>query len=86
MCVKHSYSKLHTLIFHAIICITCSSVSQCLRNFRSFNGNFGSPVLATSMKLVQVETVLSSWKTDVMMTADHLSAKKSPIFSVFAVS
>ena len=70
MHVKYSYRKLHALIFHAITCITCSSASQCLRNFRSSSGSFGSPMLAVSVKLVQSETELSFLKTDVMMTAD----------------
>ena len=34
--------KLHTLIFHVITCITCSSTSWCLRDFRSSSGSFGS--------------------------------------------
>ena len=29
MQVKYSYRKLHTLIFHAITCITCNSASRC---------------------------------------------------------
>ena len=33
----------------------------------------GSPVLATSAELVQVETELASLKTDVMMTANRCS-------------
>ena len=53
----------------AITCITCSSASQCLRDFRLSSGSFGSPVLATSVKLIQAETELSSLKTDGMMTA-----------------
>ena len=73
MLVKYSYRKLHTVIFHAITCITCSSAGQCLRGFRSSSGNFGSPVLVTSVKLVQAETELSSLKTCVMMTADRCS-------------
>ena len=61
----HGYKsrKLHTLIFHAITCITCSLSS----------GNFASPVLSTSVELVQAETELSSLKTDVMMTANRCS-------------
>ena len=69
MRVKYSYWKLHTLIFHAITCITSSSASWCLRDFRSSCGSFGSPVLAPSVELIQAETELSSLKTDVMMTA-----------------
>ena len=65
--------KLHTLIFHAITCIACSSASRCLRNFRSSSGSFGSPVLVTSVELIQVETEFSSLKTDVMMTANRCS-------------
>ena len=64
--------KLHTHIFHAITCITCSSASQCLRDSRSSSGSLGSPVLANSMELVQAETVLYSFKTDVMMTAEQM--------------
>ena len=37
------------------------------------SGSFGSPVLATSVELVQVETELSSLKTHVMMIADRCS-------------
>ena len=76
MCVKYSYKsrKLHTLIIHAITCITCNSASWCLRDFRSSSCSFGSPVLATSVELVQAETELSSsLKTDVMMTANRCS-------------
>ena len=73
MHVKYSYRKLHTLIFHGISCITCSSASQCLRDFRSSSGSFGSLVLATSVQLVQAETERSSLKTDVMMTAYRCS-------------
>ena len=65
MGVKYSYRVLHTLIFQAITCVTCSSASRCLRHFRSSSGNFGSPVLATSVELIQVETELSSLKSDV---------------------
>ena len=65
--------KLHTLMFHAITCITCSSASQFLRNFRFSSGRFGSIVLATSVELVQAETEFSSLKTDVMMTANRCS-------------
>ena len=36
----------------------------------SSSGSFGSPVLATSVELIQVERA-SSLKTDVMMTADR---------------
>ena len=39
----------------------------------SSSAGFGSPVLVTSVKLVQVETELSSLKTDVMMTANRCS-------------
>ena len=39
----------------------------------SSSGTFGSPVLATSVELVQVETEFSSLKTDVMMTANRCS-------------
>ena len=75
MCVKYSYKsrKLHTLIFHAITCITCSSASRYQRDFRSSSGSFGSPVLVTSVELVQADTELSSLKTDVMMTANRCS-------------
>ena len=62
-----------TLIFHAITYITCSSASRCLRNFRSSSGSFGSPVLGTSVELVQAETEFSSLKTDAMMTASRRS-------------
>ena len=78
MCIKYSYRsrKLHTLMFHAITCITCSSASQFLRDFGFSSGRFGSPVLgllATSVELVQAETEFSSLKTDVMMTANRCS-------------
>ena len=63
----------YTYIFHAITCITCSSTSQCLIDFRSFSGSFGSPLLATSVELIQAEAELSSLKTDVMMTANSCS-------------
>ena len=70
MNVKYSYRKLHTLIFHAITCITCRWF---LRDFRSFSGSLGSPVLTTSMELIQVKIELSFLKTDVMVTADGCS-------------
>ena len=73
MCVKYSYRsrKLHTLIFHAITCITCNLASRYLRDIRSSSDSFGSPILATtSAELVQAETELSSLKTDVMVTAN----------------
>ena len=73
MCTKYSYRKLHTLICHAITCITCSVASGCLMDFRSSSDSFGSPVLTTSVELVQVETKHSSLKTDVMMTANRCS-------------
>ena len=73
MCVKYSYRKLHTIIFHAMTRITCSSAGLCLRDLRSSSGSFGSPVLATSVELVQAETELLSLKSDVMMTADRCS-------------
>ena len=63
----------HTLISHAIIRITCSSASLCLRDFRSSNGSFGGPVLVTSVELIQAEIELSSLKTDVVMTANRCS-------------
>ena len=73
MYIKYSYRKLHTLIFHAKTCITCSSASCCLRDIRSSSGSFGSPVLASYVELVQAETELSSLKTDVMMIANRCS-------------
>ena len=73
MHVKYSYRKLHTLIFHAITYITCSSTSWSLRDFRSSSGHFGSSVLVTSVELVQAETELSSLKTDVTVTAYRCS-------------
>ena len=77
MCVKHIATYLekciHALMLHAITCITCSSASRCLRDFRFSSGRFGSPVLATSVELVQAETEFSSLKTDVMMTANRCS-------------
>ena len=75
MRIKYSYRKLYTLtlIFHAITCITCSLASCYLRDFRSSSGSFGSPMLATFVELIQMETELSSLKTDVMMTADRCS-------------
>ena len=66
MCVKYSYisRKLHALIFHAITCITCSSASRCLRDFRSSGGSFGSPVLVISVycdtQLLSTEHAISS--------------------------
>ena len=60
--------RISTCIIYA-----CSSASRCLRDFRSSSGSFGSPVLTTSVELVQVETELSSLKTDVMMTANRCS-------------
>ena len=54
-------------------CITYSSASRCLRDFRSSSGSFGSPVLATSVELAQAERELSSLKTDTMMTANRCS-------------
>ena len=45
--------------------------SHCLRDFRSSTGSFGSPVLVTSVELIEAETELSSFKIDVMMTADR---------------
>ena len=42
-------------------------------DFRSSNGSFGSPVLATSVEPIQAETELSSLKTDVMMKANKCS-------------
>ena len=73
MHIQYSYRKLHTLIFHAITCITCSSARWCLRDFRSSSGSSGSPVLATSVELVQVDTELSSLKTVVIMTTNGCS-------------
>ena len=49
------------------------SYSQYLRDFRSSSGSFGSPVLVTSVELVQAETEFSSLKSDVMMTANRCS-------------
>ena len=71
MHIKYSHRKLHTIILHAIACIMCSLSSWCLSDIRSFNGSFGSLVLATSVELVQVETEISSLKTDVIMIADR---------------
>ena len=82
MRIKYSYRKLHTFIFHAITCITCNSASRCLRDSRSSSGSFGSPVLATFVILVQVETELSSLKIDVMMTANRYSDFKSVLYLV----
>ena len=73
MHIKYSYRKLHTLILHAITCNTCSSASKCLTDLRSSSGSFGNPMLAISVKLIQVETELSSLKSDVMMTANRCS-------------
>ena len=73
MRIKYSYRKLHTLLFHAISCITCSSASQCLQHFKSSSGSFGSRVLTTAVELVQKETELSSLETDIMMTANRCS-------------
>ena len=69
MSVKCRYRKLHTLVLHAIICITCSSASQCLRDFRPTSDSFDSQVLATSVELVQTETELSFLQTNVVITA-----------------
>ena len=41
--------------------------------FEVIQWQFGSPVLATSVELVQAETELLSLKSDVMMTADRCS-------------
>ena len=71
MHVNYSYRKLHTLIFHAITFITCSSASWCMTDFRSSSDSFGSAVLATSVDFIQTETEFSSLKTAVMMTADN---------------
>ena len=62
VCQIYSYisRKLHTLMFHAITCITCSSASQFLKDFGFSSGKFGSPelgLLLTSVELVQEETV-----------------------------
>ena len=73
MRIKYSYRKLHSLIIHTITCITWSSASWYLRDFRSSSGSFSSPVLATSVKLVQAKTELSSLHTDVIMTANRCS-------------
>ena len=50
--------------------------------FQACSYSFGSPVLATFVKLVQVETELSSLKFDVMMTANRCSDFKSVLYSV----
>ena len=42
-------------------------------DFRLFGCSFGSPILETSVELIQVETKPSSLKTDVMMIADRFS-------------
>ena len=80
MCVKHIATYLekwiHALIFHAITCITCSSASRCLRDFRSSSSSYGSPVLSTSVELVQAETELSQVLLKpmlAMMTANRFS-------------
>ena len=52
---------------------TGSASSQCLRDFRSSSGSFGSPVLVTSVELNQAETELSSLKAGVIMTANRCS-------------
>ena len=39
----------------------------------SSSGSFGSPALTTLVELVQVDTELSSLKTDVMLTVDRCS-------------
>ena len=54
-------------------CITCSSTSWCLSDFRSSSGSFGSPLMATSVELIQAETDLSSLKTDIMITVNRCS-------------
>ena len=43
---------------------------EVLHNIVNNNNSFGSPVLATSLELILVETKFSSLKTDVMMTAN----------------
>ena len=40
-------------------------------DFGSFGCSFGSPILETSMELIQAETKPSSLITDVMMIADR---------------
>ena len=58
---------------HALIFYPYSSVSRCLKDFRSSSGSFGSPALGTSVELVQVATELFSLKTNVVMTANRYS-------------
>ena len=49
---------IHALVFHAISCITCSSASRCLRDSGSPVADLAvQSVLATSVELVQAETV-----------------------------
>ena len=84
MHINYSYRKLHTLIFHAITFITCSSATRCMMDFRSSSDNFGNAVLVTSVELIQMETELSSLKTAVMMTADRCS-DLTLIIIIFAI-
>ena len=56
---------------HSFVAVTVhSSCMHACQIFRSSSSSVGSPVLATSLELILVETKLSSLKTDVMMTAN----------------
>ena len=74
-CLRYNICSAWFLDIRISPCIihACSSASQCLRDFRSSSGSFGSPVLATSVELVQTKAEFSSLKTDVMMTANRCS-------------
>ena len=56
---------------HSFVAVTVYSIAAYthVKYFRSSSSGFGSPVLATSLELVQAETKFSL-KTDVMMTAN----------------
>ena len=60
---------------HSFVAVTVRSyiVAACthVKYFRSSSSSFGSPVLATSLKLILAETKFSSLKTDVMMTDNN---------------
>ena len=47
--------------------------NQCLRDFRSSTGSFGSQRLVTFVELIEAETEFSSLKTDIMMTVSGVS-------------
>ena len=56
---------------HSFVAVTVATYIVAVKYFRSSSSSFGSPVLATSLELILVETKFSSLKTDVMMTANN---------------